>query len=143
MAAATMVRRSLFDQLGGTTIQGSIEHGFRLRVLVAGPRVTPRHKMFEYWLELGREDVVKILKHKSFGLGKDDKLNLLFVFPERFMSVHEKHLFIQRLQTHRQRKRIQTLDIITQEPLIVNKLKSEALGAFDISPKDPEAGLAI
>ncbi len=131
-------KTSFFDNLGGSSIEGNPQYPFRLRVLVAGYRVTPRHSMFEYFRELGMNQIPDILYHKRLK-GKD--LNFDFVFPERWMSVHEQSLFIHRLETHPDVAKIKSVSIITQNALIVGNIKQGSLAMFQLPEGDPEAGI--
>jgi len=129
---------SWFDRLGGSEITGSSEYPFRLRVLIAGYRVTPRHSMFDYFLEMGSGFIPKILKHESLGLDKG--ASLLFVLPERWMSVHEQQAFLYSLEKHPEACDISAVDIVTQGALIVGGVKG-SLTLFQIADDDPEGGL--
>ncbi|MBI5733216.1 hypothetical protein HY967_04710 [Candidatus Jorgensenbacteria bacterium] len=132
--------QSWFERLGGSSIRG-LDPGFpfRLRVLVPGYSVTPRHSMFEYFREMGSKLIPKVLRHEPLELGKD--ASLMFVLPERWMSVHEQQLFLYRLKNHPQARDMKAVDVITQEALIVGGLSSETLALFQIEGNDPEAGL--
>ncbi len=130
---------SWFENLGGSQIKGSAEYPFRLHVLVAGYRVTPRHSMFEGVREMGSALIEKIVKHEHLGLKKEAEL--LFVLPERWMSVHEQRCFIDRLATHPESSNIKSVNIVTQEALIVSGLSSKSIAIFQLMDGDPEAGL--
>ena len=131
--------KSWFEGLGGSTIEGAVEYPFRLRVLIAGYRVTPRHSMFDGWLEMGSGFIAKTMKHEPLGL--NDGTDLLFVLPERWMSVHEQQSFIHRLVTHPDVTKIKSVDIVTQEALIVSGLNHKSVALFQLINGDPEAGL--
>lgn len=130
---------SWFEQLGGSAIEGSPEYPFRLRVLVAGFAVTPRHSMFKYFIELGAGFIPKILKHEPLNLRGGEKL--LFVLPERWMSVHEQHSFLSRLWSHPDALLLDGVDIVTQSPLLVGGVAEGSLGMFDLPVGDVEAGM--
>lgn len=132
---------SFFDDLGGSQIDGHLDGcPFRLHVLVAGPRLSPRDSMFEYFLEMGVSHIPNILKHESLDLSRAEA-DLLFVFPERFMSVHEQHSFMHRLKKHPDANKIRSVDIITQNPLIVGGLGKESVAIFSRPDGDPQNGL--
>jgi len=131
---------SWFDNLGGAQIEKLPDYPFHLRVLLAGPRVTPRRKSFTYWMEMGRGLIEPIIFHRPLPMAGDG-LALTFVFPERWMSVHEQHLFISRLEQHPEAGRIKQVDILTQNVLIVGCLPAGALRVFSFPDDDPEAGL--
>lgn len=133
-----------FDRIwnrGDTTNASVSEYPFRLRVLVPGPRVTPRHSMFEYFLEMGVGLIPRILRHEPLNLDLRDgkKVYLLFVLPERHLSVHEQRMFIHRLGTHPEAGTISGVDIVTQEALLVSG--AHCAMRFDLCAEDPEAGL--
>ena len=81
----------------------------------------PRHPRFEYYLNFGRSDIDKVFT------GEPLTGNLLFVFPERFMSVHEQQQFMATLKKHRAANHIDRLDLITSSPLLVGSFKREMI----------------
>ena len=128
-----------FEKLGGSSIEGAPEYPFRLRVLVAGYRVTPRHSMFSSLLEMGSLMIPKILRHEPLEL--ESGAELLFVLPERWMSVHEQKLFVRRLTTHPEVRNLEGVDIVTQGVLIIGGVKARSVSIFEIQDNDPEGGL--
>lgn len=132
--------RSWFDALGGSIIDGQCkQHPYRLRVLLAGPRITPRHPTFEYFIEMGAGLIPFILKHEELPIEGGAKL--LFVLPERHMSVHEQRMFLHRLGTHPQASEIKRVDVVTQNPLIFGNVPVGCAATFGIEKDDPAAGL--
>lgn len=130
-----------FDNLGGATIEGAPKYPFRLRTLVAGYRVTPRHSLFRHFLDMGSGLIPKILRHEPLGLAEG--ASLLFVLPERWMSVHEQQMFIHRLTAHPEANKLSIVDIVTQEALIVSGLTKESVALFQLVEGDTEAGLMV
>lgn len=112
-----------------------------LKVVIPGKHVTPRHPMFQYLLYIGSALLVPILKHQEIDIGKDGVLD--FVLPERYLSVHEQQLFLQRLKTHPQAKEIKLVRVITQNVLIVSGCLKECIGIFDIDASDPDSGETV
>ncbi len=89
---------------------------FKMRVLIPGYDITPRNDAFEWVLDYGRGLLEPVLRHQPL---MTDKIS--WVLPERWLSVHEQRLLIWQLLHHPDAKagKIKTVDIITQNPLIV------------------------
>jgi hypothetical protein len=131
-----------FDRLGGNNIEKSDEFPFHLRVLIPNKYMTPRHSIFEYFLDMGRGLIEPILKHEALAAhGVREGADLLFVLPERWMSVHEQHLFLWRLKSHPDVRLIRRVDIITQEALIVGGIPPISMRLVGFGQDDPERGL--
>jgi len=129
-----------FDNLGGSSIPKSPDLPYHLRVLVPGYRVSPRHSMFDYFLDFGRGDIPKIIWNKPLTSHGDSSIHLIFVLPERWLSVHEQHMFIPWIVKHHQIDKITKVDIITQEALIVGNVGRDSIMLFEIPEDDPERG---
>lgn len=83
----------------------------------------PRHERWEWVLNFGLGDIDKIFEGT-------ESLNvpvLTFVFPERFMSVHEQQGFISCLEAHPQARGIEQVDILTSSPLIISSFRREQI----------------
>jgi hypothetical protein len=130
---------SWFEKLGGTEIKGSEKQPFLVRILVAGYRVTPRHSVFNYFRDMGSELLPAIVRHQPLNL--DEGSSLLFVLPERWLSVHEQRAFLHRLKNHPEANKIASVDIVTQEALIVGGADTNTVVLFQIADDDPEASL--
>lgn len=74
----------------------------------------PRHERFEFVLEMGRNDIDRVFNGTSLS-----SASLTFVFPERFMSVHEQQAMMSALVKHPDARSIEQVDIITSSPLLV------------------------
>src|SRR3989344_5595360 len=109
---------------------GNIEkRGYRLRVAVAGPRVTPRDNAFELLRELGSNYLEPILHQKPIG-----EPYVTLVYPERWLSVHEQRYLVTALDNHPEVKSgtVTAVDILTQNPLIVGSCWKEELVIFQM-----------
>lgn len=78
-------------------------------------RRPPRHKYFEYILEMGSGDIDKVFKGESFR----GKKHLTFVFPERYMGVTEQRAFTSVLNNHPEADSLEQVDIITSNPMLI------------------------
>jgi len=81
----------------------------------------PRHDRFEYLLNFGQSHISSVFNGTP--LGK----NMLFVFPERFMGVHEQQQFMTTLKKHPGAKDFTSVDIITSSPLIVGNFMRQMI----------------
>jgi len=83
----------------------------------------PRHEAFEYLLNLGSGMIEDILYHKPGNI----EGSLTFVFPERFMSIHEQRSFMWALCRHPQVDQVTGVDIITSSPMLVGDFYAEMI----------------
>jgi len=80
----------------------------------------PRHERFDIFRELGVKYIDKALNGDSI-----DQEHLVFVFPERHMSVHEQRAFMYNLGRNPNVKNIKSVDIISSSPLMVSDFSRE------------------
>jgi len=80
----------------------------------------PRHDRFEFYVGMGSAHIDRIFTGETFG---SDVLS--FIFPERFMSVHEQQAMISTLQKHPDAKKLERVDIVTSSPLIIGNFYRE------------------
>jgi hypothetical protein len=80
----------------------------------------PRHPRFDFIREMGFPHIDKIFSGESFG-----SMSLTFVFPERYMSVHEQQKMIWMLEKHPEIDRLHGVDIITSSPLVIGSFRRE------------------
>jgi len=115
---------SIFDQLlGDINYKDDTNlYPFKVRVGVVKYR-PPRHEFFEIILNMGYTNIDPILYHKKF----NPPPTLNFVFPERFMNVHEQYGFIPKLKNHPEVNQIKQVDIITSNPMIIGNFKKEMI----------------
>lgn len=95
---------------------------FKARVGVVKMRA-PRHSYFDYIRDMGQPDVDKVFTGESFG----GKKVLTFVFPERWMGVHEQRSFTSALEKHPEADSITQVDIITSSPMIVGSFYQQQI----------------
>lgn len=130
--------RLVFDSLCGSEpfepVKGS--YPFGVRVLIPGPRITPRHKLFDYFIDLGMPHIDPIIRHQPLSIA--DGAGLLFVLPERWMSVHEQRLLLWRLKDHPDVAKVARVDIITQNALLVGGLDAGQVRVFNFKDGHPE-----
>lgn len=65
---------------------------FALSVLVLDPDLSPRHPMFELFVDRGMDTIDDLLNQKPLRAG--DALELTFFFPERRMCPEEQRIFL-------------------------------------------------
>lgn len=95
----------------------------RIRVACAGVQVCPRDPMFEWHLDRGRNLIEKLLRRKKLGVS-----HLEFVFPERWMNIHERRLLLEAILNHPE---IKSADILMQDPLIAGSVPNGCLTLVD------------
>jgi len=117
------------EQFFGEAVGNIEERGYRLRVAVAGPRVTPRDNAFEWLRELGLNYLEPILHQKPIG-----QPYLTLVYPERWLSVHEQRYLVSALDNHPEVKSgtLTAVDILTQNPLVVGSCRKEEIVIFNM-----------
>jgi len=115
---------SMLDEMLGDINYEDDEHAMELypfKVRVGMPyRRPPRHKMWEFFLELGHLDIDRIFTNESFE-GRD---LLTFIFPERWMNVSEQRHFMWQLKKHPEVETLKQVDIITHSPLIIGDFRA-------------------
>jgi hypothetical protein len=79
----------------------------------------PRDEEFEFYLDLGMSNIEKIFSKSPLELRLSKELT--FMFPERWMSVHEQRMFPTRIREHPQAKEIEAVWIITSSPIIIGE----------------------
>lgn len=80
--------------------------------------------MFEYTLEMGRNNIVPILEHKPIDLRAETSGGgqaLIFMFPERYLTTQEEQIFVTHLMSHPQivEGKMTIVDIATKSPLMI------------------------
>ena len=83
----------------------------------------PRHEFFQWMKEMGAEYIEPIFKGDLF----NPSSVLTFVFPERFMSVHEEREFTDFLHNHPEVDKIKQVDILTRSPILLSCFKREMM----------------
>lgn len=104
---------------------------------VAMPWSAPRNERWHFMLELGRFDIERVFDGQPFM--PPDKDVLTFVFPERWMGVHEAHAFVQKITEHPSVKKghITRCDLITHSPLIVGNFRKEQIRIAKYDTNEP------
>ena len=74
----------------------------------------PRDPFFEFMIDMGRMDIEDMFQTKPFRPG-----SLSFIFPERWMSVHEQQRFVSAIEENPTVDRLTSVDLITSSPLII------------------------
>jgi len=97
----------------------------------------PRHPRFEWFLNMGQNDIDCLFSDQSFSSDK-----LTFVFPERFMSVQEQHSFTQALINHKDTKsgKLKSVDIITSSPMIIGCFHRETIRVISFNDDQKHNG---
>lgn len=123
---------SWFDHIvngDGRKLGNVKKRGFTIRAAIGGYKITPRDKTFEFFLNLGKSAIIKVLFHKLIG-----RQHLLFVLPERWMSIHEQSQFIPQLECHPDVMSglLTQVDIVTQNSLMVSNFYDGELAIFNM-----------
>jgi len=95
---------------------------FKVRVGCVKKR-PPRHDYFQYILEMGRMNIERILDGSSL----NDAEELTFIFPERWMSVHEQQKFMYAMIKHPESNSITKVDIITSSAVLISNFYNEQI----------------
>jgi hypothetical protein len=109
------------DMLGDIKESDNPLYPFKVRVGVIKYR-SPRHKFFEYIRDMGSGDIDRVFDCRSFR-NKD----LVFVFPERWMSVHEQRNFMHYLNKHPDADSLESVDVITSSPIMIGDFAHEMI----------------
>ena len=82
----------------------------------------PRHERFDMMLEMGSALIDKVFNGEPFMTD-----SILFMFPERHMSVHEQQSFMSALTKHPDVSKIKQIDIMTSSPLLISNFHKEMI----------------
>ena len=82
----------------------------------------PRHERWEYLSHFGLNAVEEIFQSQPLRPG-----SLSFVFPERWMSVHEQRAFVSAIEDNETIEKITHVDILTSSPLIIGEFHREQI----------------
>lgn len=121
------LEKSMFDLLPPVKTH---LYPFALSLLVFDPRYSPRHPMFELWVDRGMDLIGGILNQEP--LPRGDALSLTFFFPERWMCPAEQRIFLARIQSHPDVARVAEVRILTQCPLIICNAMSEQMAIYEL-----------
>lgn len=123
----------IFEQmLGDINYEDDMDlYPFKVRVGIAKYR-PPRHEFFDFIRDMGSGHISSVLKREPLNSG-----NLTFVFPERWMSVHEQRAFMLKLSRHPEADKIEQVDIITSSALMVGDFRREMIRILEW-PDDKE-----
>lgn len=103
-------------------IEGSKRAGYPFIVkLVVSRNIPPRDSRFDFILDMGKNLIGDIFGKKEIPMEGSQ----LFVFPERYMSVHEQQSFMCELVKHKKIKKLKEVCIITSSPLMVSDFCNE------------------
>lgn len=82
----------------------------------------PRHERFDLIREIGLADLNNLFNGLKFS-----SENIAFVFPERWLSVHEQQAFMYAMENHPHFKMVKSIDIITSSPLLIGGFRRESI----------------
>lgn len=85
---------------------------------------SPSHPYFEYIIDMGMPMISRILYQ---GETFKPPAHLCFVFPERWMSVHEQYSFMNDMKNLKNVDRINQVDILTSSPILVGNFRREMI----------------
>lgn len=107
------------DMLDSINDNSKMHTPYKFRVgciKMAAPR-DPRYAML---LDVGLVNIEAIFDNKPLV-----NSNLCFVFPERFLSIHEQQSFFCKLEKHPDFDKIESIDMITSSPLIIGGVRRD------------------
>ncbi len=93
---------------------------FRVKLAIMKYR-PPRHPYFEFTREMGMPNIEKVFNKEPLSG------SLTFVFPERWMSVHEQQAFMFNLTKNPTVEKITSVNIVTSCPMLVSDFNKEAI----------------
>jgi hypothetical protein len=126
-----------FDELLGDidTNQNYASHKLIYRVGCIKMRA-PRDPMWEYLIDMGRGHLNDIFDSKIISAG-----SLTFVFPERWLGVHEQQRFVSALEDVNGSENITQVDIITSSPMIISGFHREQIRILTWDDDDKYNGI--
>jgi len=96
--------------------------GFDCKVIISR-NIPPRDERFDYICDVGGAIISDIFGKQEQSL----EGSLLFVFPERHMSVHEQRSFMCQIEDHKNRKNLKEVCLITSSALIISAFVKECI----------------
>lgn len=96
----------------------------------------PRHPRFEWFLDIGRFAINDLFDNNTLGTDV-----ITFVFPERFMGVHEQQHFTHAISKHKDVDKIKQIDLITSSPLILGGFKAAQIRILTWDDDDKHNGI--
>lgn len=106
---------------------------FRVRVVVIKKR-PPRHPAFEFFLDLGKNLLDSIMNGTPLPRATAD---LVFVFPERWLSTPETQQFMGKVNDHPQAGELfKTVTLVTSNPVILTDFFAHNMKTVEF-PDDP------
>lgn len=129
ISPALLTVETLFDITWGKDVfpKGTMLpalYPFQVRVLVIKD-IPPRHPMFQPFLEVGLNDLEKIINLQPI----DGKESLIFYFPERHLTVLEEYYFMKKLSDWviTNNPMVKKVSIATRSPILVSDFVKEQI----------------
>lgn len=97
----------------------------------------PRHPRFEYFLGLGTAAIDQLFNGGTF-----ESEVLTFMFPERYMSVHEQQRFTYEIGKHKDVGKIKRIDMLTSSPLVIGGFHREQIRILTWDDDDKHNGVS-
>lgn len=116
--SATRIVEYILGQEWQPDKQYHTEFPIRCLAIVSRPS---RDDYFELFRDVGKPNIDKALYNRP-GLAPKPGSVLVFVFPERHMSVGEQRNFISTLHKHSESDNIERVDLVTSSPIILSDL---------------------
>ncbi len=82
----------------------------------------PRHERFEFMIDMGQCNIDRIFNDTPFTSD-----HLTFMFPERWMGVHEQRGMMSKLCKHSNINMIKSVDIMTSSPILLGEFHREQI----------------
>ncbi len=114
----------IFDHMFGDIdyVDSMNIYPFKIRCGVIKYR-PPRHEFFQWIKEMGANYIDPIFKAELFNPPE----TLTFVFPEKYMSVHEEIEFMVFLKDHPEVDKIKQVDILTKSAILLSSFTSDMI----------------
>lgn len=93
---------------------------FRVKLCIMKYR-NPRHEYFQFGIDMGLSNIDKVFNKEPLSG------SLTFIFPERWMSVHEQQAFMHNLTQNPTVEDITSVDIVTGCAMLVSDFHNESI----------------
>lgn len=121
VTSGTDIFEDFLGDIDATTEKQYGTYSFNIRVGVV-KMAAPRHERFDFIRDYGVGFLDKIFNNETI-----TETHLTFVFPERYLSVHEQQSFTYTLMQHKDISNIKHVDILTSSPLMIGSFHKETI----------------
>ena len=119
----------IFSQFPTHPTARQLQHWKNIFWRVALMWIPPRDERFEFINEMGRAHLDAVLNNQLLKISKTNNggQRIFFVFPERYLTTQEEHVFCDCLARHDQilAAKLTIIDLVTKSPLIIGNFLSD------------------